>query len=115
FSAGSGRDDHTFTDSEFHGPGGEVGDNNDELADQVGGVVCGFDSGKDSPGVSSAETEGELDEFACLGDFGGGDDAGDAEVDLEKVVDADRVGEGRGGECVSRIVRGRRDSGGGSE
>lgn len=42
----------------------------------------------------ASETEGEFDKFARFGDFIGGEDAGDAEVDLEKVVDADFVGDG---------------------
>ena len=54
--------------------------------------------------VVAAEAERELEQLLGFGDFFGGDDAGDAEVDLGEVVDRAFGGERLGGEGVGGVV-----------
>ena len=91
--AGADGGDHAFGEAEFHLAGLEIGDHDDETADEGFGFVGGFDAGEDLAADVAAEAEGELEEFFCAGYFFGGDDAGDAEVDFGEVVDGDQVGE----------------------
>ena len=81
-----------------HLAGGEVGDDDDAFADELfGGVPLG-DAGEDLA-VFVAEVDFEAEEFVGLGDALGDDDLGDAEVDLDEVVDGDLWGVGDVGGC----------------
>ena len=54
--------------------------------------------------VVAAEAERELEQLLGVGDVFGGDDAGDAEIDLREVVDRAFGGERLGGERVAGVV-----------
>ena len=100
----AGGGDHAFADAEFHFPRGEVGDADDESADEIFGLVGFFDAGEDVFRRVAAEAERELEQLLGVGDVFGGDDAGDAEVDLGEVVDRALGGERLGGEGVAGVV-----------
>jgi hypothetical protein len=79
-----------------HLAGGEVGDDDDTAADEFfGGVPLG-DAGEDLAGLV-AEVDFEAEELVGLGDAFGDEDFGDAEVDLDEVVDGDLRGIGGAG------------------
>ncbi len=96
-ACGAGGGDHAFAGAEFHFAWGQVRYADDEFADEVFGFVGFFDAGEDGAGGVAAEAEGEFEELLGFGDFFGGDDAGDAEVDFGEVVDRAFGGEGFGG------------------
>ena len=79
-----------------HLAGGEVGDDYDLFSDQFfGGVPLG-DAGEDLA-LFVAEVDFEAEELVGLGDALGDEDLGDAEVDLDEVVDGDLCGVGGAG------------------
>jgi len=81
-----------------HLSGGEVGDDDDLFAEELfGGVPLG-DAGEDLA-LFVAEVDFEAEELVGLGDALGDDDLGDAEVDLDEVVDGDLGGVGDVGLC----------------
>ncbi len=86
-----------------HLAGGEVGDDDDAASDEVFGGVPLSDAGEDLA-LFVTEVDFEAEELVGLGDAFGDEDLGDAEVDLDEVVDGDLRG-GRGGV-------GREDTGG---
>ena len=83
--------------------GGEVGDDDDGAADHVLGLDVFADAGADLAGRARAVVDLELQELVGLGVELGGEDLGDAEVELGEVLDGDlglgyrrRGGNGRG-------------------
>ena len=104
-----GGEQHAVGLEAAHLAGGEVGDDDDVAADQFfGGVPLG-DAGEDLA-LFVAEIDFEAEELVGLGDALGDEDAGDAEIDLDEVVDGDlrgvwvRLTRRRWGECVSAIA-----------
>ena len=90
--------------------GGEVGDDGDGAADEFFGLVPLGDAGKDLA-LFVTEIDFEAEELVGFGDALGDEDAGDAEVDLDEVVDGDLgcgFGHGRSGGGVGEGRRGRR-------
>jgi len=53
----TGSGDHAFARAEFHFAWSEVGDADDEFADELFGLVGFFDSGEDVLGRAAAEAE----------------------------------------------------------
>ena len=75
---------------------GEVGDDDDAASDEFfGGVPLG-DAGEDLAGFV-AEVDLEAEKLVGFGDVFGDDDAGDAEIDFDEVVDGDLRGVWEGG------------------
>ena len=90
-----GGEQHAVGLEAAHLAGGEVGDDDDVAADEFfGGVPLG-DAGEDLA-LFVAEIDFEAEELVGLGDALGDEDLGDAEVDLDEVVDGDLRGVGRG-------------------
>src|SRR6185437_10290182 len=91
-----GGEQHAVRLEAAHLAGCEVGDDDDVAADQLlGGVPLG-DAGEYLP-LFVAEVDFEAEQLVSLGDALGDEDAGDAEVDFNEVVDGDLRGVGSGG------------------
>ncbi len=87
-AATAGGAHHAFAQAEFHLARGEIGDADHQATDELVGLGVGFfDSGEDGFARIAAEAEGEFQKFARVGDFLGGEDASDAEIDFGEVVD----------------------------
>ena len=95
----AGGQQHAVGFEAAHLAGGEIGDDDDAAADELfGGVELG-DAGEDLT-LFVAEIDFEAEELVGFGDALGDDDLGDAEVDLDEVVDGDLRG-CVGGGCVA--------------
>lgn len=67
----------------------EVGDDDDLAADEGGGVVEGADSSEDLALLAATQVDLELEEAVGVGVRFGGDDGGDAEIQLGEIVVGD--------------------------
>jgi hypothetical protein len=92
FSEGGG-DDHAIGLEAAHLAWSEVGDDDDFAADELFGLVELGDPGEDLA-LFVAKIDFKTEELVSLGDALGDDDLGDAEVDLDEVVDGDLGGVG---------------------
>ena len=88
-SASTGRYDHAFAESEGHLSRREVGDNDDQSADQVFQFVGALDPREYGPLVFTAKRQRQLDQLFGLGHLFGVYHAGHAQVDFRKVIDRD--------------------------
>ena len=78
---------HTFGQAKFHFAWSEVGDHDGQAANELVGVLGGFDAGKDVARFFFADVECQAYQFVRAFDMLGVRDARDAQVDFHEIVD----------------------------
>jgi len=79
------RGEHHPSDTRNASRGGEIGDDHGELADQLLGRL----DVREYRALRAAETNGQFEELVRTIDVLGVNDAGDAQIDLAELLDAD--------------------------
>ncbi len=85
----AGGEEHALGEFAAHGAGFEVGDDDDEFADQIGGSVVIFEGGADLSGFAGGEFDLEDEELVGVGMLAAFEDSGDAQVETGEVVEFD--------------------------
>jgi len=78
---------HAFGQAEFHLAWSEVGDHDGQAADELAGVVGGFNAGKDVAWFFFADVECQAYQLVRTLDMLSIGDTGDAQVDFHEIVD----------------------------